>query len=91
MRHTPLLILLLFSLWHMDAAARETNIEASAINHEVVASNVSGKNNLGETSFGGPALEPGSTIAGPFDLSYLLILALGIPALAWMRRQARSL
>ncbi len=88
-RLTPLLVLLLCTVLHIDVAASgSAELSASPVESEVaVATQVVQRDN----HFVGPAMEQSSTMAGTFDYSYYIVLGLGIFGLVWMRRQSQSL
>ena len=96
-RFTPLLIILLSIGLHSEVAANESASFSNSYDTQPVAavfapvSAVRSDTEIGASVLSGPALGQSNTTAGSFDLSYLLVLGLGIGGLVWMRKQSRNL
>ena len=90
MRKSPLLILLLFFVLGTrvcvadDGAASPSQASTVSLGTVIATSTA-------ETTYEGTVAEPGRTATGTFDLSYLLVLSLGLAGLFWVRKQSQTL
>ena len=92
-RHSPLLIFLLILILGARASVADELLVSDASTNEASTIPLGTVISTGpvESTVGGPAAEQSSTAAGAFDISYLIVLSLGIGGLIWIRRQSQSL
>ena len=90
MRKSPLLILLLFIFLSIRVCVADDGVALPASASTVSLSPVYAAS-AGEPTYEGSVAEQGSTATGTFDLSYLLVLSLGLAGLFWVRKQSQAL
>lgn len=83
-----LIILITISSWLTPAFADDGATQASTLRH---GSDVALDLALKESTFGGSAAQLSSTVAAPFDISYFLVVLIGLAGLIWVRRHTQSL
>ena len=83
MNRTSLLIVIVtIALWSHGAIADDSIVASST----TVAAEMTATD-----SYEVPVAEPSSAATSTFDYSYLLVLAIGLAGLVWIRRQTQSL